>query len=117
MKIQDEIKEQISSNDIILYMKGVPEKPECGFSAKATQMLIMCGKPFAFVNVLAEPEIRANLPEVSDWPTFPQLFVNGELVGGCDIMTEMYDKGELSSLINKEEESREYDRQVSIDMD
>ena len=100
MKIQDEIKEQISSNDIILYMKGVPEKPECGFSAKATQMLIMCGKPFAFVNVLVEPRIRANLPEVSNWPTFPQLFVNGELVGGSDIMTEMYDSGELSKLIN-----------------
>ena len=95
------IKEQISSNDIILYMKGVPERPECGFSAKAIQMLISCGKPFAYINILAEPEIRANLPEVSDWPTFPQLFVDGELVGGCDIMTEMYDTGELSRLINE----------------
>lgn len=95
------IKEQISSNDIILYMKGVPERPECGFSAKAIQMLISCGKPFAFINVLVEPEIRANLPEVSNWPTFPQLFVKGELVGGSDIMTEMYDTGELSKLINE----------------
>jgi monothiol glutaredoxin len=99
--IQDEIKEQISSNDIILYMKGVPERPECGFSAKATQMLTSIGKPFAYINILVEPEIRANLHEVSDWPTFPQLFVNGELVGGCDIMTEMYDTGELSRLINE----------------
>lgn len=101
MKIQELIKEQISSNDIILYMKGVPEKPECGFSAKAIQMLIMCGKPFAFINILIAPEIRANLPEISNWPTFPQLFVDGQLVGGSDIMTEMYDSGELSKLINK----------------
>ena len=100
MDIDQEIKEQISSNPILLYMKGSPDSPQCGFSSKATQLLISCGKPFSFVDILSNPEIRANLPKVSNWPTFPQLFVDGDLVGGSDIMVEMHENGELQELIN-----------------
>ena len=81
-------------------MKGSPESPQCGFSSKATQLLISCGKPFSFVDILSNPEIRANLPKVSNWPTFPQLFVDGDLVGGSDIMVEMVEYGELQKLID-----------------
>ena len=97
--IKDTIKEQIESNSILLYMKGNPEQPQCGFSAKVTQMLMACGKRFAYVDILSNPEIRSTLPQVSDWPTFPQLFIDGELVGGCDIVTEMHEKGELKPLV------------------
>jgi len=82
-------------------MKGSPDQPQCGFSSQASQMLMACGKPFAYIDILANPEIRANLPKFSEWPTFPQLFVQGELVGGCDIITEMYQSGELQSLIDE----------------
>ena len=99
MDIEQEIKEQISSNPILLYMKGSPDSPQCGFSSRATQLLISCGKPFSFVDILSNPEIRANLPKVSNWPTFPQLFVDGDLVGGSDIMVEMDENGELQKLI------------------
>ena len=100
MDIEQEIKEQISSNPILLYMKGSPDSPQCGFSSRATQLLISCGKPFSFVDILSNPEIRENLPKVSNWPTFPQLFVDGELVGGSDIMVEMDENGELKKLID-----------------
>ena len=100
MDIDQEIKEQISSNPILLYMKGSPDSPQCGFSSRATQLLISCGKPFSFVDILSNPEIRANLPKVSNWPTFPQLFVDGDLVGGSDIMVEMDENGELQKLID-----------------
>jgi monothiol glutaredoxin len=93
------IKDQIKQNPIIIYMKGSPEQPQCGFSAQSTQMLMACGERFAYIDILANPEIRASLPKVSDWPTFPQLFVEGELIGGCDIITEMYEAGELQKLI------------------
>jgi monothiol glutaredoxin len=82
-------------------MKGSPDQPRCGFSAQASQALMACGKPFAFIDILSNPEIRAQLPQYSEWPTFPQLFVQGELVGGCDIITEMYQSGELQTLINE----------------
>jgi monothiol glutaredoxin len=101
MSTEDSIKEQIEGNDILLYMKGNPEQPMCGFSAQVTQVLMACGKRFAYVDVLSNPDIRATLPSVSNWPTFPQLFIDGELVGGCDIVTEMYEKGELQPLIDK----------------
>lgn len=101
MSIEETIKDQISSNTILLYMKGSPEQPQCGFSAQATQVLMACGKRFAYVDILSNPDIRATLPQVSNWPTFPQLFIEGELVGGCDIITEMYEKGELKELIDK----------------
>ena len=100
MNIDQEIKEQISSNPILLYMKGSPDSPQCGFSSRATQLLISCGKPFSFVDILSNPEIRANLPKISNWPTFPQLFVDGDLVGGSDIMVEMDENGELQKLID-----------------
>lgn len=99
MSIEDTIKDQIKSNPILIYMKGNPNAPQCGFSARATQMLMSCGQKFAYVDILSNPEIRANLPKVSEWPTFPQLFVDGELVGGCDIMTEMFEAGELKTLL------------------
>jgi monothiol glutaredoxin len=101
MTIETTIKDQIKNNPIILYMKGNPNAPQCGFSSRATQMLMACGEKFAYVDILSNPEIRANLPKVSEWPTFPQLFVDGELVGGCDIMTEMFDAGELKKLLNE----------------
>ena len=100
MEIKEEIQEQIKTNPILLYMKGTPDAPECGFSSKACQILISCGKPFSFVNILTNPEVRSNLPTISDWPTFPQLFINGDLIGGSDIMTEMNDSGTLKELID-----------------
>ena len=100
MEIKEEIQEQIKTNPILLYMKGSPDAPECGFSSKACQILISCGKPFSFVDILSNPEIRSNLPTISDWPTFPQLFINGDLIGGSDIMTEMNDSGTLKELID-----------------
>jgi monothiol glutaredoxin len=100
MSVEETIKDQINSHSILLYMKGSPEQPQCGFSAQASQILMACGKKFAYVDVLSNPEIRATLPKVANWPTFPQLWVDGELVGGCDIMVDMYQKGELKSLID-----------------
>ncbi len=99
MDIETTIKDQIKNNPILIYMKGNPNAPQCGFSARSTQMLMACGEKFAYVDILSNPEIRANLPKVSEWPTFPQLFVDGELVGGCDIMTEMFESGELKKLV------------------
>jgi monothiol glutaredoxin len=101
MEIIDSIKEQIESNPVILYMKGSPNQPECGFSAKTSQALMACGERFAFVDVLSNPEVRANLPAYANWPTFPQLWVQGELVGGCDIVVEMYESGELQPLVKE----------------
>ena len=99
MDIEQEIKDQISSNPILLYMKGSPDSPQCGFSSRATQLLISCGKPFSFVDIVTNPEIRENLPKVANWPTFPQLFVDGDLVGSSDIMEEMYEHGEIRKFI------------------
>ena len=101
MMILDELDEQVKANPILLYMKGSPDAPQCGFSSKASQILIACGKPFSFVDILSNPQIRANLPEYSDWPTFPQLFVNGELVGGSDILSELHESGELQKIIDE----------------
>ena len=97
--VLDTIREQISSNPIILYMKGSPQAPQCGFSAQTVQCLMQCGERFAYVDVLSHPDIRATLPSYADWPTFPQLYVDGELVGGCDIVTEMFQAGELEPLV------------------
>jgi monothiol glutaredoxin len=101
MDIFDTIREQIENNPIILYMKGSPEQPQCGFSARTVQALMACGQRFAYVDVLGNPDIRANLPKFADWPTFPQLWVKGELVGGCDIVSEMFESGELKQLIEE----------------
>ena len=99
MDIIETIQEQLSSNSILIYMKGSPDQPQCGFSSQATQVLMACGERFDYIDILANPEIRANLPSVSEWPTFPQLFIDGELVGGCDIIVEMYESGELQTMI------------------
>ena len=101
MDIFETIKDQIDNNSILLYMKGSPNQPQCGFSARTVQALLACGERFAYVDILSNPDIRANLPKYANWPTFPQLWVNGELVGGCDIVTEMFENGELQGLIKK----------------
>jgi|TARA_R110000850_G_scaffold122208_4_gene240176 monothiol glutaredoxin len=98
-EIEKNIKEMIASNDVVLFMKGNPNQPQCGFSAKVVQCLKEVGKPFGYVDILSDPEVRATLPSISDWPTFPQLFVKGELMGGCDIITEMHANGELKTLL------------------
>ena len=101
MDVMDTIKQQIEQNPILLYMKGSPNAPQCGFSMRTSQVLMACGKRFAYVDVLSNPDIRANLPTYADWPTFPQLWVNGELIGGCDIVVSMYHNGELQTLVDE----------------
>ena len=100
MLIEDKIKDQIKDNKILIYMKGSPYEPKCGFSAKTVQALIDCGAEFSYVDILENQDIRQTLPSISDWPTFPQVFVNGELIGGCDIVTEMHEAGELQTVIS-----------------
>ena len=102
MDIIETIKEQLQSNQILLYMKGSPNQPQCGFSARTVEALMACGERFAYVDILSNPDIRATLPGYGNWPTFPQLWVNGELVGGCDIVTEMHESGELQTLITEQ---------------
>lgn len=102
MTIQERIKEQVNTQKIMLYMKGTPQFPQCGFSGKAVQLLQACGAEFAAVDVLADEEVRQGIKEFSNWPTIPQLYVNGQFVGGCDIMMEMFEKGELQQLITGE---------------
>lgn len=104
METIDKIKQQIAENSILLYMKGSPKLPSCGFSSQASQALMQCGQEFAYVDILQNPDIRAELPAYAEWPTFPQLWVDGELVGGCDIIMEMFQKGELQALINESAE-------------
>ncbi len=100
MDVQESIKNVIEENDVIIFMKGSPEAPQCGFSARTTEALKACNADFAYIDILAEPEVRAGLPQFSNWPTFPQLFVKGELVGGCDIVMDLYQKGELQTMID-----------------
>lgn len=100
MDITDTIKQQIESNPVILYMKGSPDAPQCGFSMRASQAVMACGQRFAFVDILSNPDIRTHLPAYANWPTFPQLWVKGELIGGCDIIAEMHEKGELKEVID-----------------
>ena len=103
MSTQDTIREQVTGHPVVLYMKGTPQFPQCGFSQMAVQMLNACGiDKFFSVNVLAEPEIRQGIKDYANWPTIPQLYVNGEFVGGCDIMREMYEAGELRQLLAKQ---------------
>ena len=99
MDIIDTIKEQIANNPVLIYMKGAPNAPQCGFSARAVQALMACGEKFAYVDILQNPEIRANLPAYANWSTFPQLWINGELVGGSDIILELHESGELQEMI------------------
>ena len=99
MDIIDTIKEQIANNPVLIYMKGAPNAPQCGFSARASQALMACGEKFANVDILQNPEIRASLPGYANWPTFPQLWINGELVGGSDIILELHESGELQTMV------------------
>lgn len=101
MSIQDQIRDQLQSASVVLYMKGTPQMPQCGFSAKAVQLLNACGTRFATFNILENPDLRQGLKDFSNWPTFPQLYINGELVGGCDIMVELHQKGELQKLVDQ----------------
>lgn len=100
MDVQELIKEQVTTNPVVLYMKGTPRAPMCGFSATAVQILQACNLPLFFsVNVLEEPEIREGVKVYANWPTIPQLYIRGEFVGGCDIMREMYQSGELKQML------------------
>ena len=100
--IREAIQEAISEHEVILFMKGTPERPMCGFSARTVAALDALGSPYAAVDILPDPRIRQELSVLSNWPTIPQLFVRGELVGGCDIVTEMYESGELATSIGVE---------------
>lgn len=99
MDTLEKIKKQIADNIILLYMKGSPKMPQCGFSARAVQCIESCGVNFAYVDVLANPDIRQMLPQYSDWPTFPQLYVKGELIGGSDIIAELFQQGDLETML------------------
>jgi len=101
MDVLERIKEQVENNPIIIYMKGTPQFPQCGFSSRAAAALQQCGEKFAYVNVLADPEIFENLPKFADWPTFPQIYINGELIGGCDITLELLESGELQKMVKE----------------
>ena len=101
MDVNSRIEEQLKSHDVLLYMKGTPVVPQCGFSGQTVAALNAIGKPFAFVNIFEDQEIRDGLKAYSNWPTFPQLYVNGELIGGSDIVIEMYHSGELAELLNQ----------------
>ena len=99
MDVNERIKQQLESHPVLLYMKGTPDFPQCGFSAKTVSVLRAVGAKFAYINIFEDPEIREGLKSYSNWPTFPQLFINGELIGGCDIAVEMYESGELQQII------------------
>lgn len=99
--VKTRIEQQIAENPVILYMKGTPQLPMCGFSMRTVEALKKCEKEFAYVNIIADPAIRETLPQVSDWPTFPQLYVKGELVGGCDIAMELAESGELKKMVDE----------------
>ena len=106
MDTQQRIKQQVDSHSVVLFMKGTPQMPQCGFSALAVQVLNACGvEQFHTVNVLADPEIRQGIKDFANWPTIPQLYVNGEFVGGSDIMREMYQSGELQKLLAEKQKA------------
>ena len=100
MDVNERIKKQLDAYPILLYMKGTPDFPQCGFSARTVAALRTLDARFAYVNIFEDPEIREGLKAYSNWPTFPQLYVNGELVGGCDITLELYESGELKKLVD-----------------
>ncbi|OQX08635.1 MAG: monothiol glutaredoxin, Grx4 family [Thiothrix lacustris] len=101
MSALDRIDQAVKSNPVIIFMKGTPKMPQCGFSSRASQALMACGEEFAYVNVLSDPEIFQDLPQYANWPTFPQVYIGGELVGGCDITLEMYQNGELQKMVKE----------------
>jgi len=101
MDVLDRIDQQVKGNAVVIYMKGTPQFPMCGFSSRAAAALQDCGEKFAYVNVLSDPEIFENLPRYADWPTFPQIYINGELIGGCDITLEMHASGDLQKMVKE----------------
>ena len=101
MDVQERIRQHIGSQPVVIFMKGSPTTPMCGFSARTAEALKQCERSFGWVNVLADPEIRSALPQYSDWPTFPQVFINGELVGGCDITLQLAEQGELKKMVQE----------------
>lgn len=103
--VKKEIDQLVKTNKVFLFMKGTPEQPQCGFSAQVVQILNACGAPYASADVLADSDIRQGIKEYSDWPTIPQLFINGEFIGGCDIITHLYKSGELQTLLKKNQEN------------
>lgn len=105
MDVLERIDEQVKGNPVVIYMKGTPQFPQCGFSMRAAKALQECGVPFAYVNVLQDPEIFENMPRYADWPTFPQIYIAGELIGGCDITLELHANGELRSMMARAAES------------
>ena len=105
MDVNARIEEQLKAHDVLLYMKGTPDFPQCGFSGQTVAALNAIGKRYAYVNIFEDPEIREGLKTYSNWPTFPQLYVKGELIGGCDIVVEMYHSGELKELLEGAEVS------------
>jgi len=99
MDVMDRIKSYVTDNKVVIFMKGTPSLPACGFSSRASGALKACGQEFAYVNVLEDPEIFQNLPRFADWPTFPQIYINGELIGGCDITLELFQSGDLKKMV------------------
>ena len=101
MDVMDRIKEQVENNPVVIFMKGTPQFPMCGFSSRAAAALKDCSDKVTYINVLQDPEIFENLPRFADWPTFPQVYINGELIGGCDITLEMHADGELQKMVQE----------------
>lgn len=99
MSVIERIKDQLENNPVVLYMKGTPDFPQCGFSGQTVQVLAACNAKYMAVNIFEDAELREALKEYSHWPTYPQLYINGELVGGCDIITDLYQKGELAAML------------------
>ena len=99
--VLEQIKSDIKTNKILIYMKGTPQAPQCGFSAATVELFKSLGVPFATRDIIANAELRERLPELSNWPTFPQVFINGKLIGGCDIVHEMHERGELEPLVQE----------------
>jgi monothiol glutaredoxin len=100
MNVIERIQDQLASQPVVLYMKGTPDFPQCGFSSRVVQVLQACNAKYRAVNIFEEPELREALKEYSNWPTYPQLYINGELVGGCDIVMDLYNKGELVGMLS-----------------
>jgi len=101
MDVKERIQTVLDENPVMIFMKGSPDFPQCGFSMQTVQTLKQCDAEFGYVDVLAEPEVRSTLPQISNWPTFPQVFINGELIGGCDITLELFNNGELQQKIKQ----------------
>ncbi len=101
MDIKEQIQKTIDENTVLIFMKGSPDFPQCGFSMRTSEVLKACDVEFTYIDILAEPEVRANLPAISNWPTFPQIFIKGELIGGCDIALDLFEKGELQKMVQE----------------